>query len=106
LSEPGAQSNADLARLLGDASVAFRALAERAGTICEWKRYSRLAPWALKVGQGKRTLFYLEPTAGAVKVTVVLGEHATEAALGGQVSRKLQASISTRAASAMTSPNG
>jgi hypothetical protein len=47
----------------------------------------------LKVSQGERTLFYATPKADAFEATVVLGERATQAALGGRVSKKLHASI-------------
>jgi hypothetical protein len=47
----------------------------------------------LKLSQAKRTLYYLQPERGGFKVTVVLGARATEAALAGQVSKHLYASI-------------
>ena len=83
-----------LGKLLGAAHAAFQVLAPgTAGTTREWKHYSKRSPWVLKVSRGTRTLYYLEPTAGAFKVTVVLGERATQAALAGRVSKTLHASI-------------
>jgi len=42
---------------------------------------------------GKRPLFYARPDTGAVRVTLLLGGRAVEAALAGQVSRRLHAAI-------------
>jgi len=93
-SPEGAPRDADLARLLGKSHTAFRRLADRAdGSTAEWKRYGKDSPWVLKVSQARRTLYYLQPERGGFKVTVVLGARATEAALAGQVSRRLHASI-------------
>lgn len=89
-----APSADELARLLGKSHTAFRAIAsDRAGATCEWKRYSKKAPWVLKVSEGRRTLFYLTPQAGQFEVTVVLGERAAEAALAGRVRHGLHAAI-------------
>jgi hypothetical protein len=85
---------AALAKLLRGAKEAFQALAKRGtGTTSEWRRYGAKSPWVLKVSQGERTLLYLEPTPGAVCATVVLGKRATEAALGGAVSKGLHDTI-------------
>jgi hypothetical protein len=84
----------ELAKQLGRAHGAFRKLSEgRAGAVAEWKRYGKTAPWVLKVTEAERTLFYITPGAGEFEVTVVLGERATAAALGGRVRRALHASI-------------
>jgi len=88
---PGA---GELARLLGASHAAFLALTRlRTGLTCEWKRYSRTAPWVLKVSRRDRTLLYATPKADAFEATVVLGERATAAALGGRVPKALHASI-------------
>jgi hypothetical protein len=84
----------EIATLLGRAHAAFVALTHgRAGVTCEWKRYSKSSPWVLKVSQGDRTLLYAAPKKDAFEVTVVLGERAAQAALGGRVSKELHASI-------------
>lgn len=84
----------DLVTLLGRSHAAFQALAHgRAGVTCEWKRYSKKGPWALKVSEGERTLMYLVPQANQFEVTVVLGQRATDAALAGRVRPELHASI-------------
>jgi hypothetical protein len=90
----GAPSPNELARLLGKSFAAFDALAhDRAGATSEWKRYSKNAPWVVKVSEGERTLYYLTPQAGQFEVTVVLGERATQAALAGAVRPELHSAI-------------
>lgn len=92
--ESGAPEDDELANLLGRSYAAFQALAHgRVGVTCEWKRYSKKGPWALKVSEGERTLFYLVPQANQVEVTVVLGQRATDAALAGGVRPELHATI-------------
>lgn len=92
--ETSPPSASELAAQLGDAHDAFRALLVRCeGAVCEWRRYSRQSPWVVKASRGKRALFYARPDSGAVRVTVLLGARAVEAALAGQVSKRLHASI-------------
>lgn len=84
----------EVASQLGRSHAAFVALTQRGpGVTREWKRYTRTSPWTLKVSQGDRTLLYATPRAGAFEATVILGERATEAALGGRVSKRLHATI-------------
>jgi uncharacterized protein (UPF0218 family) len=47
----------------------------------------------LKVSEGGRTLFHLIPQANQFEVTVILGQHATDAALAGRVRPELHATI-------------
>jgi hypothetical protein len=87
-------TDADIARVLGDAFPAFQALASQDGkATSEWKRYSRNSPWVLKVTVGKRALFYARPDGNVLKVTVVLGERAARAALEGRVRTSLHDAI-------------
>lgn len=87
-------SDAEMAAVLGDAYPAFQALVNRDGKgTAEWRRYTRRSPWVLKVSEGKRTLFYARPESGSLTVTILLGGRAVDAALAGQVSRRLHASI-------------
>jgi hypothetical protein len=80
--------------VLGDAYAAFQALVSRAGDgAAEWRRYTKNSPWVLKVSQGKRGLFYARPDSDRLKVTVLLGGRAVEAALAGRVSKRLHESI-------------
>ena len=86
-------SASDVATLLGKSHAQFQVLTGRPGAVCEWRRYSKTAPWVVKVRDGDRTLFYIAPKPGHFEVTVVLGERAVEAALAGRVGKKLHASI-------------
>ena len=83
----------DVAALLGKSHAQFQVLTQRPGAVCEWRRYSKTAPWVVKVSEGDRTLFYIAPKPGHFEVTVVLGERAVAAALAGRVGKKLHASI-------------
>jgi hypothetical protein len=58
----------------------------------EW-RQTKNSPWLLKVSQAKRSLFYARPESGFVRMTVLLGQRAVDAALAGQVSKRLHESI-------------
>ena len=87
-------SESELKEVLGDAYSAFQGLLTRAGPgAAEWRRYTDNSPWVLKVTQGKRSLFYARLDSGHLKVTVLLGSRAVEAALAGQVSKGLHGSI-------------
>ncbi len=87
-------SDSELKAVLGEAYSAFQALVDRAGPGAgEWRRYTKNSPWVLKVTQGKRSLFYARADSGHLLVTVLLGGRAVEAALAGQVSKRLHESI-------------
>ena len=89
-------SESEMVAVLGDAYPAFQALVSRGGKgTAEWRQYSRQSPWGTGVSQGKRALFYARPDTGGLKVTVLLGRRAVEAALAGRVSKRLHASIRT-----------
>jgi hypothetical protein len=83
----------DVSTLLGSSHAQFEVLTGRPGAACEWRRYSKTAPWVVKVSEGDRTLFYITPKPGHFEVTVVLGERAVVAALAGRVGKKLHAAI-------------
>lgn len=92
--DSAAPGDDELVNILGRSHAAFQALIhDRAGVTCEWKRYSKKGPWALKVSEGERTLFYLIPQANQFEVTVVLGQRAIDAALAGRVRPELHATI-------------
>ncbi len=92
--EGKAPSADELIGLLGKSRSAFLALThDRPGAICVWKRYSKKSPWVLRVSEGDRTLFYVTPQADQFEVTVILGERAAQAALGGRVREGLHAAI-------------
>lgn len=87
-------SDAEMAAVLGEAYPAFQAMVSHGGkAVAEWRQYSKKTPWVLKVSVGKRSLFYARPDAGALKVTVLLGGKAVDAALAGAVSKRLHAPI-------------
>jgi hypothetical protein len=68
-----------LAERLGPALEAFESLRSLRPTVTSaWKRYSRAAPWTLKVVEGTRTLCYLTPDDGFVAVSIILGNRAAE----------------------------
>ena len=46
----------------------------------EWKCYSVKAGWSLRLLRGKRTIVWLSPCQGCVRVAFVLGDRAVEAA--------------------------
>jgi hypothetical protein len=80
--------------MLGEAYPAFQGLVSRAGPgAAEWRRYTRNSPWVLKVSDGQRSLFYARPEGGHLRITVLLGERAVDAALAGGVSKRLYESI-------------
>jgi len=91
---PPPPTQSEMAEVLGDAYPAFETLVGRAGPgAAEWRRYTKNSPWVLKVSQGKRSLFYARPDSGHLRVTVLLGGRAVDAALAGRVSKRLHDSI-------------
>jgi hypothetical protein len=83
-------SESEMRAALGEAYPAFRDMVARAGPgAAEWRKYTKSSPWVLKVSDGRRSLFYARPDEGHVRVTVLLGERAVEAALAGRVSKWL-----------------
>jgi hypothetical protein len=84
-------SEAEMRALLGDLYPRFRELLAEAEA-AEW-RQSRNSSWLLKVSERKRSLFYASPEMSHLRITVLLGERAVEAALAGRVSKALQESI-------------
>jgi len=92
--EAGPPAPSELRKMLGASRAAYDVVTSMYdGSKCEWKRYSKNAPWAIKISQGERTLFYVKPARGSFEVTVVLGQRATAAALAGRVSKSVHASI-------------
>jgi hypothetical protein len=79
----------ELAAMLGTAYPVLQAVVGVEGRTGEWRQYTRQSPWLLRVTKGKRPLCYLQPEAGAVKATVLLGPKSVVAALAGRVSRRL-----------------
>lgn len=91
---PQPPSESEMRAVLGEAYPAFQVLVGGARpATAEWRRYTKKSPWVLKVSERKRSLFYARPDNGHLRVTVLLGERAVEAALAGRVSKRLHASI-------------
>jgi hypothetical protein len=77
--------------MLGPAVAAWDALLDPARKrTTEWKRYSPKAPWSLRVNEGKRTVLWLAPEKGQLRVAVILGEKAVAKGLAGPLSRRLK----------------
>ena len=78
-------------RLLGQAVVAWDAFLDPARKrTSEWKRYRPQDPWSLRVYEGQRTVLWLVPEAGLLRVAVILGEKAVAAGLAGSLPQKLK----------------
>lgn len=66
---------------LGDARALWdQLLKELALPVQEWHSYSVKAGWSLRLKVGKRTIVYVIPCRGALRVSFALGEKAMQAA--------------------------
>ena len=89
--EEGPPSEASVRRALGPAAAAWDALLDPSRErTTEWKRYSQKAPWSLRVNEGKRTVLWLGPEEGVLRVAVILGEKAVAKGLAGPLSKRLK----------------
>src|SRR6185369_9542050 len=71
----------ELSTELGDARALWdQLLAELALPVQEWHGYSVKAGCSLRLKQGKRTIVYVTPCRGALRVSFALGEKAMQAA--------------------------
>jgi hypothetical protein len=79
---------------LGPAVAAWDAFLDpvRRRTI-EWKRYRAQDPWSVRVYEGKRTVLWLVPEKGVLRVAVILGEKAVARGLAGRLSQKLRGEL-------------
>jgi len=59
----------------------------------DWKRYRPQDPWSARVHEGKRTVLWLVPEKGVLRVAVILGEKAVALGLAGRPSRKLRSEL-------------
>ncbi len=64
-------------------------LADLALPVQEWNSYSPKAGWSLKLKQGKRTIVYLAPCRGSIRVAFILGAKAVEAARACKLSKEV-----------------
>ena len=87
----GPPSDAQVRRALGPAAAAWDALLDPARKRTrEWKRYRTQDPWSVRVNEGKRTVLWLVPEEGRLRVAVILGEKAVARGLAGPLSEKLK----------------
>jgi hypothetical protein len=84
-------SRTEVRRALGPAAAAWDALLGPARTrTIEWKRYRPQDRWSARVNEGKRTVLWLVPEEGRLRVAVILGEKAVARGLAGSLSRRLK----------------
>ncbi|MGD8898111.1 MAG: DUF3788 family protein [Acidobacteriota bacterium] len=87
----GPPSDAQVRRALGPARPAWDALLDPARKrTTEWRRYSKKHPWSLRVFEGKRTVLWLGPGDGELRVVVIVGEKAVAKGLAGPLSQRLK----------------
>ena len=87
----GPPSDARVRRALGPARPAWDAFLDPARKrTTEWKRYRTIDPWSLRVKEGKRTVLWLVPEDGVLRVAVIVGEKAVAKGLDGPLSQKLK----------------
>jgi hypothetical protein len=90
----GPPTDAQVRRALGPAVAAWDALLDPARKRTrEWKRYRPKDPWSLRVNEGKRTVLWLVPEKGVLRVAVIVGGKAVAAGLAGLLSQKLKADL-------------
>jgi hypothetical protein len=83
---------------LGPAVAAWDAFLDpMRGRTIEWKRYRPQDPWSVRVYEGKRTVLWLVPEKGVLRVAVILGEKAVARGLAGRLSQKLRADLQNAA---------
>jgi hypothetical protein len=76
-----APTDAELSAELGDARALWdQLLMELALPVQEWHSNSTEAGWSLRLKAGKRTIVYITPCRGALRVSFALGEKAMQAA--------------------------
>jgi len=81
-------SDADLAAALGPLKPLWDELTDGLGeelglTEREWKSYGLKHGWALRLRRGKRNIIHIAPCLGSVRVLLILGDRAVEAARSG-----------------------
>jgi hypothetical protein len=62
-------------------------------SIPEWRSYSAKAGWSLRLKRGKRTIVWMSPCEGCLRVAFILGGKAVAAARQGGVSKQVLALI-------------
>ncbi|HEY1497846.1 MAG TPA: DUF3788 domain-containing protein [Candidatus Solibacter sp.] len=76
-----APTDEELSAELGDARALWdQLLKDLALPVQEWHSYSAKAGWSLRLKAGKRTIVYVTPCRGAIRVSFALGEKAMKSA--------------------------
>jgi Protein of unknown function (DUF3788) len=84
-------TKAELNGALGEAAPVWDQLTERLSTELgvtdqEWSSYSPKYGWSVKLKLKKRTILYLGPCSGCIRVSFVLGDRAMKAARDSRLS--------------------
>jgi hypothetical protein len=84
-------SDAQVRRSLGPAVAAWDAFLDPARKRTrEWKAYGKNDPWSVRVNEGKRTVLWLVPQEGVLRIAVIVGEKAVARGLAGPLSQRLK----------------
>lgn len=106
IGEPRKPTDKQLAAALGPAKAVWdqllAKLAEFGATGQEWKSYSPKAGWSLRLKRKERTIVWLGPCPGIVRVAFILGDRAVETAREA----KLPARVTKALAAATRYPEG
>ena len=76
-------TDADVAKALGSAKALWDQVIDELKKDCptkEWNSYSLKAGWSLKLKKKDRTILYLSPLPGGLRVSFALGDKAVKAA--------------------------
>jgi hypothetical protein len=91
-------SEAELSEALGPAKEPWDALVARLAEDHgvrdqEWKSYSPKAGWSLRLARKKRTIVWLAPCPGAMRVAILLGDRALAAARQAKLPKRLRKAL-------------
>jgi Protein of unknown function (DUF3788) len=94
IGQDSAPTDADLTDALGPVKPVWDQIiatlsAEHGVTISEWSCYSRKQGWSLRLKRGKRTIVWLAPCDGCMRVAFVLGDKAIAAARQSHLSSRV-----------------
>jgi hypothetical protein len=87
-------SESELRGLLGRRYQLFEKVAHpRSGVSGEWRSYKKDTPPVFKVIDDKRTLYYVRPEKGSLRVSFLITRRAADAALAGRLPRHVRAAL-------------
>jgi hypothetical protein len=99
IGEPRKPTDKQLATALGPAKAVWDQLlanlAELGATGQEWKSYSPKAGWSLRLKRKERTIVWLGPCPGIVRVAFILGDRAVEAAREAKLPARVTKALDT-----------